>query len=608
MTDLVLPDTAHDNDPGHSADHNLLMAAISAVNDGKAELGHTHATPIPTGLPLPLMGLALGSFSGAIPEARWNTIVTLLGSEGTGTIRVDATWDGIEATQGTYNFSGLDVLVAAAVARGVRVHFMVGYSPDWATAGGGDKVIPDPSYVSDWQAFCYNLALRYIPSGVVTYELWNEPNLPAFVTTVNATNYVTRVLQPGYDGIKQAAFELGVKVTVVSGGLAPGATSGGTVSPVDFLTTMYAAGARGYMDAVGIHPYITPNVDPNYADSGRTNTLTQSWDLWKVMCANGDSTKQLWATEFGWPSKTGGSGTTTTPTIAAGHLDTWLKRWFGAPWSGPCFIYQDTDTGTDGSVINTYGLAANDGTPKEPLFTEFVNQRVDYGAHGKPPVEGTWVDAVKDHSPLAWWRFSEKLSSSSTSADSAGTYTLTKNGTIISSVGPVQDSGGSAYFDGSTGYYTAASTNALNLNQPHAIAFWHHQTADVGSFPKVVGVQGVWNIYYHVGNQQFAHTRDGKETQTEGTSVNYVGWSFLVFVWDGAYGAKWYVNGVPNKQANLASPYAVNTTAGVPYIGADSTGGNKGQQIIDEVLLIPSYLKDEDVWRLWVGASRRAGF
>ena len=607
MTDIVLPDSASIGDPGHTSDHGLITAAIQAINDGKAELGHTHATPISTGLPLPLFGLALGGFSGAIPEARWNTITTLLGSEGTGTIRVDATWDGIEPTQGTYNFSAMDVFVAAAAARGVRVHLMIGYSPTWANGGASDKLIPDAGHVSNWQAFCYNVALRYIPSGVVTFELWNEPNITAFVGTVNPANYVTRVLQPGYTGIKQAAVELGVEVVVLSAGLAPSATSGGNQSPVDFLTAMYAAGAYGYMDAVGIHPYITPNVDPNYADSGRTNTLTQTWDMWGIMCSNGDSAKQLWATEFGWPTKTGGSGTTTTPTIAAGHLDTWLKRWFGAPWSGPCFYYQDTDTGTDGSVINTYGLADANHVAKEPLFTEFVDQRIAYTASGKPTVEGTWVDAVKSLSPLAWWRFNEKLASSATTADSAGSVTLTKTGTVISAAGVVNDSSDAAYFDGSTGYFTGASTNSLNLNQPHAVAFWHHQTADVGSFPKVFGITGVWNIYYHVANGQFSHSRDGKEVQTEGKAVNYTGFSFLVYVWDGAYGGKWYVNGVPNKVASLASPYAVNTTASTPYMGADASGGNKGQQIIDEVVLFPSYLKDEDVWRLWVGAQRRAG-
>lgn len=616
MTDLVLPDTAHDNDPGHSADHNLIVSAIQALNldvpvqvARKAPLIHKHLTPdvYTTRLPVPLLGVSVGGLGANLSTQRWTTLSNILGADGQGIIRVDAAWDGVESVQGTYNWGLLDSIVASAVSAGIRLHFMVGYSPTWANGGATDKLIPDAGHVANWQAYCQALAARYIPYGVVSYEVWNEPNIPAFVTSVDAALFTTRVLQPAYTGLKAAATAANVDITVVAPGLSPAATGGGSVSPFDFYTTMYANGAKGYFDAAALHPYITPNLDPNYIDGGRTNTLTVAWDVWGVMKANGDSSKTIWATEFGWPNKTGGSGSTTTPTLAQGYLQTWLARWFGCPFSGPAFVYQDTDAGVDGSVENSFGLVANDGTPKSPYYDEYVSQVRKYARRGKVTPAGTWVDAVKALSPIAWWRLGENWRTATTGVSQVGSYTITKTGTILPSPGRTNDGDGATSFDGSTGYLTAASTNALNMNGAHSVAFWHTNVTDVGSFPKVMGVSGVWNIYFHVANQQFAYSRDGKEHQTQAPSVSYSEPVFLVFVSDGSTGVKWYVNGVLNKVTTLPSVFATNTTAGIPYIGADSAGTNKGNQIVDDVVFFASALKDEDVWAMWVGAKRPPG-
>ena len=63
------------------------------------------------------------------------------------------------------------------------------------------------------------------------------------------------LLQAAYPAIHRAD----VSATVVSGGLAPhgdlGANPNDPRHPVNFLKAMYAAGAKGFFDALGTHPY-----------------------------------------------------------------------------------------------------------------------------------------------------------------------------------------------------------------------------------------------------------------------------------------------------------------------------------------------------------------
>ena len=98
--------------------------------------------------------------------------------------------------------------------------------------------------------------------------------------------------------LRNALILMGVSL-VISGGLAT--TGGGSPTAygdLDFLRGMYRAGAKGYFDALGSHPYAhgqAPDQDhPDGLSFARVEEQHQ------VMVANGDGDTPVWITEAGW--------------------------------------------------------------------------------------------------------------------------------------------------------------------------------------------------------------------------------------------------------------------------------------------------------------------
>ena len=59
-----------------------------------------------------------------------------------------------------------------------------------------------------------------------------------------------------------------------------------------YLEGMYREGAKGYFDAIAIHPYDKKNTGPFHLRGIR--------DTRRVLVANGDWDKAIWLTEYGW--------------------------------------------------------------------------------------------------------------------------------------------------------------------------------------------------------------------------------------------------------------------------------------------------------------------
>ena len=75
--------------------------------------------------------------------------------------------------------------------------------------------------------------------------------------------------------------------------------AGGTIEDVDFLRGMYAAGAKGSMDAMAIHNY-GGNNEPE-RDPGDCGICFRRAEIYRqIMVEAGDSATPVWATEFGW--------------------------------------------------------------------------------------------------------------------------------------------------------------------------------------------------------------------------------------------------------------------------------------------------------------------
>jgi hypothetical protein len=171
------------------------------------------------------------------------------------------------------------------------------------------------------------------------------------------------MLKLSYAAIKQ----LDPSATVISAGLSPYGSYGNFdaqhMNPINFLQNMYANGAAGSLDAVGWHPYNFPYGLSFYGWSAWSQMTDTSPSARSIMIAAGDGAKQIWTTEFGWP--TGSSTRAVSESVQAQMLtDSYakLKTW---SWAGPAFFYSGRDAGTNTlDIEHNFGIIRNDWSLK----------------------------------------------------------------------------------------------------------------------------------------------------------------------------------------------------------------------------------------------------
>ena len=284
----------------------------------------------------------------ALTNARW--------------LRVHVDWHAVEKVKGEYDWGYVDHWIDGARARGMRVLGLITNTPDWAKAPGTALYAP-PTDPADYAAFAAAVAKRY-RDRVTDWELWNEPNLPRFLgfAESRAAVYVG-LLKAAYPAIKAVQ----PNSTVISAGLSPAV---GVDGPANFLNDMYVNGAKGYFDAVAMHPYVFPAglaADPDNAWSD----LARAHD---VMTLNGDGDKKVWMTELGAPTSDPAAEGVSQQEQAKQILDV-LAGLAAAGWVGPAFIYsiRDVDSADRGNREDNFGALLT--TDFQPKFTAGVLAR-----------------------------------------------------------------------------------------------------------------------------------------------------------------------------------------------------------------------------------------
>lgn len=287
-------------------------------------------------------------------------------------IRIDLPWSIIQPTNSTtWNFTDYDRVINAITARGLKLLVIPTYCPAWANGGiDDDKYPPNAAHAVNWYNFVKKCADRYIPKGVLAWEMWNEPNINGFWQPAsNVADYTNIVLKNGANAVRASATALGVTATVVSGGLSPAATDGESINPLDFLTGIYANGGKNYLDAVGHHPYCFP-------ESPYSNSIYSAFnltpDLYQIMVNNGDGAKKIWGTEFGYHTGNADIGGVTQAQQAQFVTDAYT-RWRSWSYTGPLMWYDYQDLGTDPTDREqNFGLKLYNGTNK-PAWQSYKN-------------------------------------------------------------------------------------------------------------------------------------------------------------------------------------------------------------------------------------------
>lgn len=355
-----------------------------------------------------------------------------IANAGTKWVRFDINWDTVQHAGSAFGSWGQpDRMVDAAQARGLNVLAVLTYTPPWARRPScqADAACP-PNDPNQFAAFAAAAARRY-GSRVTAWEIWNEPNWDPFWRGPNATDYVN-LLKPTYVAIKREQ----PGTTVVTGGLAPhGDLARSSVDPVvalshpvNFLNAMYAAGAQGYFDAVGHHPYAYPYAPTDCCIGWNAVLFTQT--LHAIMAAHGDGAKMIWGTEAGAP-------TAGPYAINEAQQAEWVRQyvqlWNSWSFTGPLMFFAVRDFGTSPTNNSDhFGFTRTDLSPK-PAYGALVQALAAIGGMG--PITG--VNGVSPFVKVG--APSQAVATSST----GGYY-------VMSSTGRIEAFGGATHYGAPT--------------------------------------------------------------------------------------------------------------------------------------------------------------
>lgn len=305
------------------------------------------------------IGIADSSLYGLSP-ADIDATLTKLQSIGVQNIRVFVPWGLIEPlAQGSYNWTLMDNVMNAAAAHNMGVLAEVSSTPLWAAPSGTlpGAGAPNPQ---DYVNFISQVAKRY-GNTISAYEIWNEVNSASFYQPMSPTSY-TALLKAVYPVLKQ----LDPTATVVAGALAPLVDFFGvTASAPTYVAAMYAAGAQGFFDALSVHPYdFSQLVKFSQGEGIPLTAISQVEGVRALMVQNGDGTKLIWATEYGFQTVLDSNGKVTDASnqSQAAFIQDMITAWRALTYTGPLYIYTTRD-GTPGTDTG-YGIYQTDWTPK----------------------------------------------------------------------------------------------------------------------------------------------------------------------------------------------------------------------------------------------------
>lgn len=166
-------------------------------------------------------------------------------------------WADIEPRPGEFDFSRMDLYVAAAQARGASVMYVFGSPAPWASARPqepgpyGPGSAAEPAEMAAWDRYVAAVVRRY--KGRIThYELWNEPG---FSDRAHDMQHVGKIF---FSGSVAKLVELGQRARAVLDREDPQAKliSPGFDGDTARVSMYLAAGGGAFIDAMAYHFYV----------------------------------------------------------------------------------------------------------------------------------------------------------------------------------------------------------------------------------------------------------------------------------------------------------------------------------------------------------------
>jgi hypothetical protein len=309
----------------------------------------------------------------AIWGSKAPAVADLAQETGAQAYRLSVEWAAVERQPGVWQWEEYDARYRKIVQAGLRPVIILRSAPFWAqettattclvtvVAGAGCGRPPARGHLGAWAEFARRAARRYPEA--LGLEIFNEPNVASNWQPTADPDYYAQVLRVAYDAIK------GVRpgLPVVSGGIAPLTDNGASIDAERFLRAFYAAGGRGAMDAIGIHPYSFP-LGPS-AEGSYYHRFMRA--MREIRDGAGDSRTPFWITEFGYhtgPKHLGG----VPPAVQASFVPGVIRLALNEPDVDVALLHSLVDFGTDPNLLgNKFGLL-DTNLVKRPAFIEVV--------------------------------------------------------------------------------------------------------------------------------------------------------------------------------------------------------------------------------------------
>jgi hypothetical protein len=289
-------------------------------------------------------------------------------------------WAALEPKPGQLDMFQVSALAGglASLPAGTKVIIDVVRTPQWES-GSTDPVHP-PQNPSDYAAFVGAMAKRFAGK-VAAWEIWNEEDDSLWWAPGPDPAAYAALLRAAYPAIKAGD----PKAKVIVGGL--------TGNDFEYLSQLYANGAKGSFDAVGVHTDDACELNSPYEfeRNGATDRRIERWSflgyrtVHETMLANGDD-KPIWMTELGWNTSSqrcdsgvyaGQKAGGVTPAHQAKFLLQAYHCLAQTPYVQVGIWFGLLDTEPFGTPIGSYGLLESNLTPK-PAFAALAH----YAHHG----------------------------------------------------------------------------------------------------------------------------------------------------------------------------------------------------------------------------------
>ena len=311
-------------------------------------------------------------------------------------VRIDLHWDTIEPRQGELRWDVLDPLMSEIASRGLEAEvYLVGSAPHATSAPPGapnqDQYPPrDPAL---YARTLVALAQRY--PHVAAWQVWNEPNLPAFWRPREDPAGYGRLLQASVQAMRaQAPGRM-----LVLGGMAYYSQMP-TRGHALMIEELGKGGLFGLDVVTAYHPYslLPEGDDPRAADF-----IARARQGNAALRAAG--AKQIWADEWGWSSY--GGPREEQPIIGEqGQADYVLRRLalMTALDYDKVFLFALSDLDSRASARDRrYGLLDEQARPK-PVYSALQRLLAITGPQVLPGTPPALADTPAGLVAVAWQR------------------------------------------------------------------------------------------------------------------------------------------------------------------------------------------------------------